>query len=67
MDNGEGIRPEHQNNVFNMFYRASENSRGSGLGLYIARESAVKIGGNIRVESEHKKGSVFTVEFPELT
>ncbi|MCU0398241.1 MAG: ATP-binding protein [Cyclobacteriaceae bacterium] len=67
MDNGEGIRPEHQNNVFNMFYRASENSRGSGLGLYIARESAIKIGGNIRVESEHKKGSVFTVEFPELT
>ncbi|MCU0356031.1 MAG: ATP-binding protein [Cyclobacteriaceae bacterium] len=66
-DNGEGIRPEYRDKVFNMFYRASENAKGSGLGLYIARESVMKIGGKINLETEFGKGSVFTIELPELT
>jgi two-component system, sensor histidine kinase len=65
-DNGEGIRPELKTKVFDMFYRASENSKGSGLGLYIARESAARIGGRIDLETEYGKGSVFTVDLPEL-
>jgi two-component system, sensor histidine kinase len=65
-DNGEGIRPEFTDKVFNMFYRASETTRGSGLGLYIAKESAVKIGGDILMETKYGKGSVFTVEIPEI-
>jgi two-component system, sensor histidine kinase len=65
-DNGEGIHPELSHKVFNMFFRASESSRGSGLGLYIAKESAEKIGGNINLKSEYGKGSVFTIEIPEI-
>jgi len=65
-DNGEGIRPEFTDKVFNMFYRASETTRGSGLGLYIAKESALKIGGDITMETEYGKGSVFTIEIPEV-
>ena len=42
-DNGIGIRTEHQNKVFQMFYRASEKSYGSGLGLYIINETIKKI------------------------
>src|SRR5687767_10905588 len=42
-DNGEGIRPELQPKIFDMFYRGNENSKGSGLGLYIAKEAATKI------------------------
>lgn len=64
-DNGEGIRPEFSPKIFEMFYRASDNSSGSGLGLYIARESAIKIGGRISHQSEYGKGSVFTLEIPE--
>ncbi|HMQ00690.1 MAG TPA: sensor histidine kinase, partial [Cyclobacteriaceae bacterium] len=65
-DNGEGIRAEYQPNIFNMFYRASENTKGSGLGLYIAKETVNRIGGNIAFQSEYGKGSVFTIEVPEL-
>jgi signal transduction histidine kinase len=65
-DNGEGIRPELQGRIFDMFYRGNENSKGSGLGLYIAKEAAMKIHGNISVRSEYGKGSVFTVELKDL-
>jgi two-component system, sensor histidine kinase len=61
-DNGEGIRDELQTRIFDMFYRGNENSRGSGLGLYIAKEAAVRINGNISVRSEYGKGSTFIVE-----
>jgi two-component system, sensor histidine kinase len=65
-DNGEGIKPELQPRIFDMFYRGNENSHGSGLGLYIAKEAASRINGNIYVRSEYGKGSVFTVEVKNL-
>ena len=34
-DNGQGIKPDLLNNVFDMFFRANDSSEGSGLGLYI--------------------------------
>jgi signal transduction histidine kinase len=61
-DNGEGIHPDFQSKIFNMFFRGHQKSSGSGLGLYIAKEAAEKIGGNIRVQSEYGKGSTFTLE-----
>ncbi len=61
-DNGEGIKPELQPKIFDMFYRANEHSYGSGLGLYIAKEAANRIHGNIFVRSEYGKGSTFIVE-----
>jgi two-component system, sensor histidine kinase len=65
-DNGEGIRDEMQSRIFDMFYRGTENAKGSGLGLYIAREAAMRIQGTIYVRSEYGKGSVFTVELRNL-
>jgi two-component system, sensor histidine kinase len=65
-DNGEGIKPELQNKIFDMFYRGTENSLGSGLGLYIAKEAAARIHGNISVKSEYGKGSVFILSFKNL-
>jgi len=47
-----------------MFYRASENSTGSGLGLYIVKETLKKLNGTIKVESEKGKGSLFYVSIP---
>jgi signal transduction histidine kinase len=65
-DNGEGIRPELNLKIFEMFFRASDKSKGSGLGLYIAKESAQKIGAKISLKSEYGKGSTFTIEVPEI-
>jgi PAS domain S-box-containing protein len=63
-DNGEGILPEMQSRIFDMFVRATEHSSGSGLGLYIVKEVVDKLNGKIRVHSEFGKGSVFTVTLP---
>ncbi len=61
VDNGEGIDSNVQSKIFNMFYRGSLNSKGSGLGLFIAQEAAIKLGGSISVESEYGKGSTFRI------
>jgi signal transduction histidine kinase len=63
-DNGLGISAEDRPRIFDMFYRASNSLSGSGLGLYIAKESAAKIGGTIRVVSEENRFTEFTVEIP---
>jgi PAS domain S-box-containing protein len=60
-DNGIGIKEEHLQKIFNMFYRASEKSSGSGLGLYIVRETLNKMGGDITVQSELGIGSTFKI------
>ncbi|MBR9999183.1 MAG: PAS domain-containing protein [Cyclobacteriaceae bacterium] len=65
-DNGEGIREEQLTKIFDMFYRASEKSTGSGLGLYIVKEMTGKLNGQIQVTSEYGKGSVFTVTLPDM-
>ncbi|MEP2773842.1 MAG: PAS domain-containing sensor histidine kinase [Fulvivirga sp.] len=63
-DNGTGILEEHKANIFDMFYRATDNAEGSGLGLYIAREMVDKMGGEIEVISEFNNGSRFSVMIP---
>ena len=47
-----------------MFYRATKLSTGSGLGMYIVKETLEKLGGKINMESELNKGTKFTVEIP---
>jgi PAS domain S-box-containing protein len=65
-DNGEGIPQDSQVKIFNMFYRASDNGPGSGLGLYIVKEAIQKVGGTITVHSEYGQGTEFIVEIPNL-
>ncbi len=63
-DNGRGIANEHLSKVFDMFYRATEHSKGSGLGLYIVKEAIHRVGGTIHVQSELDKGTTFTIQLP---
>ena len=63
-DNGTGIMPEHHQKIFDMFFRASETSEGSGLGLYIVKETIQKLGGTIRVESNFGQGARFSFSIP---
>jgi signal transduction histidine kinase len=64
-DNGIGIEREHQPRIFDMFYRASERSKGSGLGLYLVKESVKKLDGSIYLRSKAGVGTTFTVMLPE--
>ncbi len=63
-DNGTGIAKEYQEKIFNMFFRASTQSEGTGLGLYIVAEAVAKLQGKITVRSEVGKGSTFIVRLP---
>jgi PAS domain S-box-containing protein len=65
-DNGKGIGEEYLNQIFEMFFRASEDSYGSGLGLYITKQVVEKLGGKITVNSKIKEGTTFTVFLPSL-
>lgn len=65
-DNGIGIEANEIDKIFNMFHRSTLLSSGSGLGLYIVKETLEKLGGTISVESELHIGTVFTVELPNL-
>ena len=63
-DNGEGIAREDLNDIFQMFHRSSEASKGSGLGLYIVQESVNKLEGEISVASSKGVGSNFVIKIP---
>jgi signal transduction histidine kinase len=65
-DNGIGIDPDHLEHIFKMFYRADESSKGSGLGLYIVKETLDKIGGQVEVKSQLHLGSSFIITIPQL-
>jgi len=63
-DNGIGIGQEHLSKVFNMFYRASGMSEGSGLGLYIVKQTVEKLKGQIEISSEQGLGTTFRITLP---
>jgi signal transduction histidine kinase len=61
-DNGIGIPNEYQDRIFEMFFRGTERSEGSGLGLYIVKQTVEKLEGRIEVESMLGKGTTFRIE-----
>jgi PAS domain S-box-containing protein len=63
-DNGIGIAEEHIKKVFEMFYRASELSTGSGLGLYIVKETVAKLHGTINIKSRLGEYTIFEIILP---
>ncbi len=65
-DNGIGIPTDRKDKIFDMFYKASERSVGSGLGLYIVKECVIKLNGEISISTALGEGSIFTVKLPQL-
>jgi signal transduction histidine kinase len=65
-DNGQGISEENQSRIFEMFYRATENANGSGLGLYILKRSVDRLKGTVEIRSEVGVGSTFIVKLPAI-
>ncbi|MGF1532509.1 MAG: ATP-binding protein [Bernardetiaceae bacterium] len=64
VDNGIGIQEEHQHRIFEMFYRATDRVEGSGLGLYIVKQTIEKLGGKIILQSQYGEGTSFTIFMP---
>lgn len=65
-DNGIGIEEQYLKNIFDMFYRASPEAKGSGLGLYIVKETLEKLKGSIQVKSIYNEGTTFTLVIPNM-
>jgi signal transduction histidine kinase len=63
-DNGIGIREEYKEKIFEMFFRATDKSVGTGLGLYVVKEIVEKLGGTIEVKTNVGQGSEFNVVLP---
>jgi signal transduction histidine kinase len=61
IDNGRGIQTTHLDKIFKMFYRASEDSKGSGLGLFMVKECVEKLEGTLNVSSTYGIGTKFEI------
>ncbi len=66
-DNGIGVEKKYLGHIFDMFYRATELSTGSGLGLYVVKETVEKLKEHIAVSSVYGKGTDFIVEIPAFS
>jgi PAS domain S-box-containing protein len=64
IDNGMGIESKYLTKIFDMFFRATDQSKGSGLGLYIVKTMIEKLKGKIQVTSQLGLGTTFTIELP---
>jgi signal transduction histidine kinase len=65
-DNGLGIPEDDQEKIFDVFYRATENSIGSGMGLFLVRGLVEKVGGSISCHSSLGDGTIIRIYFPVL-
>jgi signal transduction histidine kinase len=63
-DNGQGIDAEYHGRIFEMYFRANQNSKGNGLGLYIVKKAIEKLGGSISFESQLGMGTTFIILLP---
>jgi signal transduction histidine kinase len=63
-DNGQGIRDEYKDRIFDMYFRANDRSKGNGLGLYIVKKAVEKLNGTIQLRTHFGKGSRFVVALP---
>jgi len=60
-DNGIGIDEEEQKKLFNMFYRSLHPRSGTGIGLFIVKETVEKLGGTITLSSQKEVGTTFKI------
>lgn len=64
-DNGMGMDAKIHEKVFDVYYKGTQKSKGSGLGLYIVKTAIEKLDGHIRLESKPGKGSTFIITLPK--
>ena len=65
-DNGIGIEEKHLPRIYDMFYRAVEHSQGTGIGLFLVRETVRMLRGKIAVKSKLGEWTIFYLTIPNL-
>lgn len=65
-DNGVGISPEVRAHSFDMFFKDSSSLQATGLELYIVKKAIDRLKGEIQLESEVGKGTIFSIFLPSL-
>lgn len=63
-DSGNGIEEQRVKDIFDVFWRDTSFSSGVGIGLTIAKELSLALGGHISAKSQYRKGSRFSVWIP---
>jgi ligand-binding sensor domain-containing protein/signal transduction histidine kinase len=64
IDNGIGVEQSNQERIFDMFFRGTDRSKGSGLGLFIVKQTVHKLNGTISLKSEYSVGTTFEIKLP---
>ncbi len=65
-DNGIGIEKKYMPEIGKMFFRATEKSEGSGLGMYIVKQAIERLEGSIEISSESGEGTTIQIQLPTL-
>jgi signal transduction histidine kinase len=63
-DNGIGVEERYQPQLFDLYFRASQASKGNGLGLYLVKKAVTKLNGNIELISDYGVGTTITMKLP---
>jgi PAS domain S-box-containing protein len=63
-DNGIGIEPQYLKSIFDLFFRATNHSQGTGIGLFIVKDTVEKLKGVIEVDSTPGQGTTFMIRIP---
>jgi len=61
-----GIGDEHKSKVFEIFYRATQNVEGTGVGMFIVKDSVEKLNGSVSFTSKLGEGTTFVVKLPNM-
>ena len=64
VDNGIGIDQKYVDKIFDLFFRATEQGQGTGLGLFIVKDTIQKLKGKIEVTSTLGQGTTFSISIP---
>jgi PAS domain S-box-containing protein len=65
-DNGIGIEPAYHHKIFDMFFRLTGKTDGSGIGLYIVKDTVEILQGSIAIQSEKGTGTTFIITLKNL-
>lgn len=65
-DNGIGIPKEIMHRIFDMFFRGTNDTESSGMGLYIMKQALERVEGRVSVESKVNTGTRFELFLPDL-
>ncbi len=64
-DTGTGIAPDIMEKIFNPFFTTKPNGKGTGLGLYLARQIIEQHNGRLQAQNSPDGGAIFTITLPQ--